>query len=73
MHRWPLILGCVFALALAAPLGFQAEAAKAKGKNCVGTRMDGKQSRWQCRPAQKCCFDAVVGKGSCTSGACSFW
>ena len=80
MSRWLLIVGGVLALAvvppLAAPVGFKAEAAKAakaKGKTCVGTRMNGRETKWQCGPGQQCCFDAVVGSGTCATNWCSFW
>lgn len=64
MTRWLMVFGCVFALALSAPMGGEATAAK-RGKACTSTGMDGKKSTWQCKTAEKCCFDWVSSKGTC--------
>jgi hypothetical protein len=67
MSRWVVIFGCAFVLALASPLGFEAEAKKGRGKSCVATGMDGKKTKWQCKAADKCCFDWVTSKGTCAA------
>lgn len=73
MTRWLMAFGCVFALALSAPMGGEATAAKrASGKACTSTGMDGKATKWRCKAAEKCCFDWLSSKGTCVpaSGVC---
>jgi hypothetical protein len=67
MTRWFVVFGCAFALALAAPVGSDAEAQKAKGKACVAKSMDGKQTKWRCKASEKCCYDWLSSKGTCSS------
>ena len=70
MSRWLVLFGCAFALALAAPIGSDAEAKKARGKACVAKGMDGKQTKWQCKSGEKCCYDWLSSKGTCSSSMC---
>jgi len=60
--RWLLLLGCVFAFTFAAPLSFEAAAAKKASRWCSATTMDGKQTKWLCKPGQKCCYGLLSGK-----------
>jgi hypothetical protein len=66
MTRCLVICGCVFALAIAAPLGSDAQAAK-KGKWCSAAAMNGKQTKWKCKAGLKCCYDWMGGKGACVA------
>jgi hypothetical protein len=59
--RWLLLFGGVFAFTVAAPLGFEAVAAK-KGGWCSASTMDGKQTKWRCKAGQKCCYSLFSGK-----------
>lgn len=63
MTRWLILFGCVFAFAVAAPMGFQAEARK--HKRCVAKTMEGKKVTWSCKAAQKCCLNWLENKGMC--------
>jgi hypothetical protein len=67
MTRLLLVFGCVFAFALAAPMGH--EAAAKKRKACTATAMDGKQTKWRCKANQKCCYDWFAGKGTCVGAS----
>ena len=69
MSRWLVLFGCAFPLALAAPMGLDAEA-KARGKTCVAKGMDGKQTKWQCKSGEKCCYNSLMSKGTCSTSAC---
>jgi hypothetical protein len=73
MTRVFAIAGCVFVLALSAPIGTDAHAAKTKW--CAATGMDGKQTKWKCGPLQKCCYNWLAGKGMCVAASelCLFW
>lgn len=51
-------------------MGFDAEAKKARGKSCVAKGMDGKQTKWQCKSTEKCCYDWLSSKGTCSSAMC---
>ena len=63
-------LAVTFGLVALAPSSFQAEAAKPKAKQCVGTSLDGKQTKFKCAADQKCCYDAITNSGTCVaSGA----
>jgi hypothetical protein len=66
MTRWFVVFGCVFAFALAAPLGL--EAAAAKSRICKATTMDGKQTKWRCKASQKCCYSMFSGR-SCVGAS----
>jgi hypothetical protein len=73
MTRAFVIAGCVFAIALSAPIGTDAQAAKGS-KWCAAAGMDGKQTKWRCKGLQKCCYDWWTGKGMCVapSALCLF-
>ena len=68
MKRWFVIGGCAFALAVASPMGFEAAAAK-KGKSCAATTMSGKQTKWKCKAGTKCCYNWLMGKGTCIAAS----
>lgn len=62
-------LGVSFAMALSAiaVTTTDAEAAKKpKNKQCIGTALDGKQTKFKCKANEKCCYDAVTKTGTCT-------
>jgi hypothetical protein len=64
MTRWIALF--TFALVLALPVGFGAEAAmRHKGGMCIAKSIDGKQTKWRCHRDQKCCFDALSNTGTC--------
>jgi hypothetical protein len=68
MTRWFLLFGCAFALAIAVPTGFDAQAAK-KVRWCKAATMDGKQTKWKCASGMKCCYDWLGGKGACIAAS----
>ncbi len=44
-----------------------AEAAKKpKNKQCVGTALDGKQTKFKCKAGETCCYSAITNTGTCT-------
>lgn len=62
MTRSFAIIAC--ALALAMPVGFEAQAGAKKV--CKGTAlMTGKTTKFVCKVKEKCCFDSLSGKGTC--------
>jgi hypothetical protein len=77
MTRWMAIAGCALALAVAAPLGNQAEADGMvtrrpvfKHKRCIAPTMwlwrtGTGQTTWVCAAAEKCCYDRLLRKGTC--------
>ena len=65
MTRWFVLFACVFTFAAVAPMGFEAEARKAK--RCAEVNIEGKKVRWQCRAKQECCFNFFTQKGACCS------
>ena len=66
MIRYLTLFGCALSMALAVPAGFEAEAkGKKKNKLCMATAMDGKQTKWKCKAAEKCCYDWLMNKGTC--------
>ena len=70
MTRWIAILGCAFVLAIAAPAGFEANAAKkSKSIACAATAMDGKLTKWRCKAGTKCCFNWMANKGACVAAS----
>jgi hypothetical protein len=73
MRRFAL-LGFALALAMALPMGFEAEAGKKKMKHnaCKGQTLTGQSVTWKCKLDEKCCFGAVTGMGTCApkSGMC---
>ena len=65
MTRWLVVFGLAFAFAVAAPMGFEAEA-RAKYKGCAGTTMGGKKIKWRCKAKQDCgIVDMFSNKGTC--------
>jgi hypothetical protein len=68
MTRWLVLFGCVFAFAVAAPMGFKAEARKQSSKMCTETTMEGKKVKWRCTAKQSCCFNWFTYTGACCSG-----
>lgn len=64
MIRYLTLLGCVLALGVAAPMGFDAHAKK-PNKMCKATALDGKQTKWKCKGSEKCCYEVVTNKGKC--------
>ena len=71
MMRWIAMSVCTIALVAVAPTGFDANAAKkkARGAMCVSPAMGGKQTKWKCKAGQKCCYDWLVGKGTCVGAS----
>jgi hypothetical protein len=65
MTRWLVLFVCAFAFAVAAPMGFKAEARKHKRQMCSVSMMDGKKVSWRCSASQKCCYSWFSGKGMC--------
>lgn len=72
MMRWIAMFGCTLALALALPMGFEAEAGKKKYNACKGQTLTGQTVKWKCKLDEKCCFGPVSGLGTCApmSGIC---
>ena len=77
MSRLIAVLGFTLAVTLSlvfmSPASFEAEAAKKpKNKQCVGTALDGKQTKFKCKADEKCCFDVITSTGTCVaaSGIC---
>jgi hypothetical protein len=64
MTRWIVLFGLAFAFAVAAPMGFEAEA-RQQSKRCTATNMDGKRISWACRGKQVCCYQIFINKGTC--------
>jgi hypothetical protein len=72
MTRWTAFFACALTLAIAAPLGQQAEAAYTR-KRCIAPSMWGAaQTTWVCTAAERCCYDWLLRRGSCiaTSARC---
>jgi hypothetical protein len=66
MTRWIALF--TFALVVAVPIGFGAQAAKKHGSAiCAAKSMDGKQTKWRCHHGQKCCFDSLTNTGTCVA------
>jgi hypothetical protein len=74
MTRLFAVLGVSLAVALSmAATSFEAEAAKKpKNKQCMATDAAGKKLKFKCGATEKCCYDAVMGKGNCVpaNGIC---
>lgn len=73
MLRLLAVFGCAAAIALAAPAGFEAHAAKkAASKSCKATGLDGKKVSFKCAATETCCFNPVLNMGSCVAkpGVC---
>ena len=63
--RYFMALTIGVALAVSAPMGSEAFAAKKPNKMCKATLLDGKVSKFKCKKDQKCCFDYLENKGKC--------
>lgn len=64
MMRTFAIFAC--ALALAMPASFEAQAGR---KLCKGTSvLTGKTTKFVCSATAKCCYDGLMGKGTCGKG-----
>lgn len=72
MTKWMIAFACALALALAfaVPSSDQA-AARGRGKNkqCIGTSMLGQKSTWRCKASERCCYNAVLNVGTCSTSA----
>jgi hypothetical protein len=65
------LLGCALALALAAPLGNQADAqSQYRFKRCIAPAMHGAPRTWVCRATEICCYDWLLRRGTCPTGRC---
>jgi hypothetical protein len=65
MTRWIVAVACTLAVALAAPLGSEAQAAYAH-KRCIAPNIWGAgQTTWVCRASQRCCYDWLLRRGFC--------
>ncbi len=71
MGRLIAALVCGLALAVAAPAGSDAYAAKKKAKVaakiCKVKGPTGKPISWKCAKSQKCCYNAFLAQGTCGS------
>ena len=71
--RWflALVLGLGVTLAMALPMGSDAEAAKrkrapvGKAKLCTGATFEGNKVSFRCKANETCCFDGLMAKGNC--------
>ncbi len=69
MTRWIAAVACALAFALAAPWGSEAEAAYGR-KRCIAPATPGAgagRTTWVCRASDKCCYDWLARKGTCSS------
>ena len=57
-------IAIMFAIAAIAPMSITAEA-KGKNKLCMATSLDNKKVSFKCKAAEKCCYDAIMNKGTC--------
>ena len=70
MTRCLPLISCALALTLVASMAIDGAAEAKSGKfACKATAMDGKKSKWKCSAGQKCCFDFLMGKGSCVASS----
>jgi hypothetical protein len=66
MSLWIVAVGCALALVLTT-LGSPTEAAGYRLKRCIAPAMlTGAQTTWVCKASQKCCYDWLLRKGTCT-------
>jgi hypothetical protein len=75
MTRWIAAAACALAVALAVPMGNQAEADGIstapvyRHKKCIAPASWFSRSSapytWVCRADQKCCYDRFLRRGSC--------
>jgi hypothetical protein len=65
------ILGPVLALALAAPLGNEADAGSLyRLKRCIAPATYGAPATWVCKASEICCYDWLLRRGSCPTQRC---
>ena len=65
------LLGFALALALAAPLGNEADArSHYRHKRCIAPAMYGTPTTWVCKASEICCYDRLLRKGSCPTARC---
>lgn len=73
MTKWllGLVASAALAVALAGGGSGDAEAKKKKGKNkqCTYTNLLGQATSWRCKGNERCCYDAFMGKGTCSTAA----
>ena len=70
--RWISALALGVALEFAMPVTSAEAGKKPMSKMCMGTDLAGKKISFKCSATEKCCFDAIMGKGTCTpaGGVC---
>ncbi len=62
--RW--VVTVLFAATFAMTMSIGIPGAQAKHKKmCTSTALDGKKVSWKCKRGQKCCFDVIMGSGTC--------
>jgi hypothetical protein len=65
------LLGLTLALAVAAPLGNEAEAQYPyRFKRCIAPARDGPPVTWVCKASEICCYDWLLRRGSCPTTRC---
>lgn len=65
------LLGLTLALALAAPLGNEADArSHYRLKKCIAPAVYGTPVTWVCKASEICCYDRLLRRGSCPMGRC---
>lgn len=81
MTRWIAAVGCALALALAMPLGNEAEAdgfvkraaPVYRHKRCIAParwwwwRTGQTQTTWVCAASEVCCYDRLLRRGTCVA------
>jgi hypothetical protein len=65
MTRSIAAVACTLALLLAAPLGSEAQAGYSR-KKCIAPA----GQNWICRASERCCYDWLLRKGTCTVRRC---
>jgi hypothetical protein len=63
--------GCAMALALATPLGNEADAGSYyRHKRCIAPAVRDAPTTWVCKASEICCYDWLLRKGSCPTRRC---
>jgi hypothetical protein len=68
MTRWIALVGCALTVALAMPFGNAAEAARLK--RCIAPATAGAKMTWVCRAGDRCCYDWLFRRGTCSRTRC---